>query len=178
MKLKELILIFKSRTYFILNVAGIIFMAGFYYFEKFIHWDLNKVPGNPQMIFRDFIWLFYWRWNLDYLIFPAFLLLVFIECFILRILIKKGVARKILMTYVVPTITLGFSYLYMLAIDLGVTWFADTGIDGNWESETRIFLGLTAQGLYHTFFFWYIPAIIICALCMMNFISSNKYSFS
>nr|MDO8117067.1 hypothetical protein [Candidatus Sigynarchaeota archaeon] len=60
-------------------------------------------------------------------------------------------------------------------IDLGVTWFADTGLDGNWESPTRIFFGMTAQGLYHTFFFWFIPIVLIGGLCMNNFVQNRSY---
>ncbi len=168
--------IFKSKTFQALNVASIAFVIGFLYFESTIHWDVTKTPGDPVNVLRDFIWLFYWRWNLDYLIFPAFLVVVFIECFILRKCMERGASRRVISTFILPAITVGFSYLYMLAIDLGVTWFADTGLDGNWESPTRIFLGLTAQGLYHTFFFWFIPIVLIGALCMNNFVQNRNYA--
>jgi hypothetical protein len=175
MKLQNLKYLFTSKTFFAINVASIFFVAGFLVFEAFIHWDAAKVPGDPAMAFRDFLWLFYWRWNLDYLIFPMFLAVVIIECIILRKAMDRGARRHVLGTYVVPAITFAFSFLYMVAIDLAVTWFADTGIDGNWESTTRIFLGFTAQGLYHQFFFWFIPAVMICAICMQTFLRSNSY---
>jgi hypothetical protein len=175
MKLQNLKYLFTSKAYFAMNVASIFFVTGFLVFEAFIHWDAAKVPGDPAMAFRDFLWLFYWRWNLDYLIFPMFLVVVIIECIILRKAMERGARRHVLGTYAVPAITFSFSFFYMLAIDLAVTWFADTGIDGNWGSSTRIFLGFTAQGLYHQFFFWVIPAVLICAVCMQTFLRSNSY---
>ncbi len=176
MKLQNLKYLFTSKTYFTMNVASIFFVAGFLAFEAFIHWDPAKVPGDPAMFFRDFLWLFYWRWNLDYLIFPMFLAVVVIECVILRKAMERGARRHVLGTYVVPAITFAFSFLYMLAIDLAVTWFADTAIDGNWDSEAILFLGFTAKGLYHQFFFWFIPAVMICAICMQTFIRINSYT--
>nr|MDO8117837.1 hypothetical protein [Candidatus Sigynarchaeota archaeon] len=84
MKPLELKAIFASKTFQAMNVASILFVVGFVFFELAIHWDVAKTPGNPVNMLRDFIWLFYWRWNLDYLIFPAFLAVVFMECLILR----------------------------------------------------------------------------------------------
>jgi hypothetical protein len=167
--------LFPSKTFFAMNVASIFLVAGFYYFTQVINKDTARVPGDPALFFRDFLWLFYWRWNLDYLIFPAFISVVFLESFILRKAMDRGARKHVLGTYIVPVITFGAAFLYMVAIDLGVTWFADTGLDGNWNSPTIIFMGLKAQGLYHTFFFWYIPAVIIGALCMQTFIRSNSY---
>jgi len=176
MRLQDIKYLFTSKTYYAMNLASIFFVAGFFVFEKFIHWDVAKVPGDPAMFFRDVLWLFFWRWNLDYLIFPAFLIIVAFECFLLRKAMERGPRKHVLGTYIVPVVTFAFSFLYMVAIDLAVTWFADTGIDGNWDSTTRIFLGLTAQGLYHQFFFWFISAIIICAICMQSFLRSNSYT--
>ncbi|MHA1793778.1 MAG: hypothetical protein ACTSVI_14135 [Promethearchaeota archaeon] len=167
--------LFKSRTFHILNVTSVIFIVGFYYFEIVIHWDDTKVPGNLSLFFRDFIWIFYWRWNLDYLIIPAFVIIVLIECFLIRKALNKGARKRVISTWVVPVVTFAFSFLYMVAIDIAVTWFADTGLDGNWESDQELFLGFTAQGLYHQFFFWFIPAVIIGAICMQVFIQTNQY---
>ncbi|NMC06888.1 MAG: hypothetical protein GYA24_16840 [Candidatus Lokiarchaeota archaeon] len=176
MKPSELKHLFASKTFFALNVASALFIAGFLYFTQVISKDAARMPGDPALFFRDFLWLFYWRWNLDYLIFPAFIIVVFLESFLLRKGMERGARKHVLGTYIVPAVTFGAAFLYMLAIDLGVTWFADTGIDGNWNSSTIIFMGLKAQGLYHTFFFWYIPAVIIGATCMQAFIRSNSYA--
>lgn len=158
-----------------MNACSIAFVAGFLIFKFAIQPDDTKVPGDPAMFLRDFIWLLYWRWNLDYLIFPAFAATVLVSCFILRKCIERGASKDALGTYLVPALTFAGAFLYMIAIDVAVTWFADVYIDGNWESSTRLFMGLTAQGLYHTFFFWVIPVVIIAATCMQAFLRAGRY---
>lgn len=166
-------LLLKTKIFRIFVIGAIIYWIGFLIFILTIYPDFNKTPG--QNIFRDIIWIIYWRWNLDYLIIGGFVILVFIETVILSYL-KKRVSDDFLSIYFSPIVTMSFAFLYMVAIDIGVTYFADTGFDANWETEDILFMGFTARELYHNFFFWYIPAIIICGITNQVYIRTDSFS--
>ncbi|MBD3354045.1 MAG: hypothetical protein GF364_21365, partial [Candidatus Lokiarchaeota archaeon] len=144
MKLSDLRLIFKTKTFRIILFMFILWLVGFGIFLIWINPDLAKNPGDPKNFLRDFIWLFYWRWNLDYLMIPLWGVVVVLESWLFRQLMKK-LSNETLSVWISPILTMGFAYLYMLAIDLGVTYFADTSIDGNWESTEIVWFGYTAQ---------------------------------
>ena len=175
MELNDWKLIPKTKSFKIIAFMFGLWLAGLIVFFVWVNPDTSKTPGDPANFFRDFIWLFYWRWNLDYIMIPLWGVIVLFESFIFRHLQKK-LSKEALSTWISPIIAMGFSYLYMLAIDLGVTYFADTGFDGNWESTEIIWFGYTAQQLYHNFFFWLIPIIIFCAAVNQVMIHRNSYA--
>jgi hypothetical protein len=67
------------------------------------------------------------------------------------------------------------NYIGMLAIDIAITWFADFYINGTWMSVEILLFGMTAQRLYHGFFFWYMPALLIIGIPINNIIHTKKY---
>ena len=162
MKINDLKLLIKTKTFKVLLFLSALWLIGFIVFLTVIDPNNNnKQPGDPKNFICDFIWLFYWRWNLDYLMIPLWFVVVLTEAILFRVLQNK-LKKETLSVYVSPILNLGFAFLYMLAIDLGVTYFADTGFDGNWTSDEIIWFGFTAQQLYHNFFFWLIPIVIFC----------------
>lgn len=169
-KIKHLI---KTRTFKIFLISFIIYWMGFIFFILTIYPDTTKLPG--QNLLRDIIWIIYWRWNLDYLIIAAFTLIVGLETYMFSKLRKKF-SDDTLSIYVSPMMNMAFAFMYMVAIDLGVTYFADTGFDANWTSTDIIWMGFTAQQLYHNFFFWFVPAVIICGIVNQVYLRTNSYS--
>ncbi|MGV9200765.1 MAG: hypothetical protein ACOC4M_18305, partial [Promethearchaeia archaeon] len=163
--------ILKTKTFKVFLILFILYWTGFAVFMVSIYSDLTKIPG--ENIFRDILWIIYWRWNLDYLIIGGFLLVIILETYLLYKL-KSRISDEILSIYVSPILTMSVAFVYMLAIDLGVTYFADTGFDGNWESTEIIWLGMTAQNLYHNFFFWYVPIVIIAGITNQIYIHTNS----
>jgi len=141
----------------------------------------NKVPlESPATWLRDVIWIIGWRFNLDYEIICAFVCLVALETEIYSKAIQKSKdPAKLtdrLSLFVSPAVNFGFSYLYMLAIDLGVTYMGDTTINGTWNSPQVIWLGFTAAELYHNFFFWFVPAVIICSIVNQVFFRTRSWA--
>jgi hypothetical protein len=177
MQMQDISLIFKTKTFKIISALFLVWIIGFVVFLVWINPDELKTPGEPANFLRDFIWLFYWRWNLDYIMIPFWGLIVFIESWLFRKLLRR-ISKDTLSTWISPVLTMGFAYLYMLAIDLAVTFFADVGINGTWESPEIIWFGFTAQKLYHNFFFWLIPIIIICGSVNQVMIHKNNYTKS
>ena len=125
MEKKDFVIILKTKTFMIIFVLFFIWLWGFLFFLTNINPDSSKLPGLPQNFLRDFIWLFYWRWNLDYLMISLWFIVIILESHIFRRLQKKY-SKETLSMYVSPILTISFVYLYMLAIDIGVTFFADT----------------------------------------------------
>lgn len=154
---------------------GIMYWSGFVLFMIWIYPDASKTPGGIENVFRDFVWIFYWRWNLDFLIIGGFALIVGLESFLLRKALNRF-SKESLSIYISPAFTMGMAFLYMIAIDIGVTYFADIVFDANWESTDILWFGMTAQGLYHMWFFWYIPIIIIGGITNQVMIHANSYS--
>jgi hypothetical protein len=168
-KFKE---ITKTKTFKLFLFLFILYWFGFFIFLMFIYPDLTKTPG--ENLFRDILWIIYWRWNLDYLIIGGFLTVITLETLLLYKL-KSRLSDEFLSIYFSPVITMAAAFIYMLAIDLGVTYFADTGFDGNWESQEIIWLGMTAQKLYHNFFFWFVPIVIIAGITNQVYIHTNSF---
>ncbi|MHA1820353.1 MAG: hypothetical protein ACTSU2_15065 [Promethearchaeota archaeon] len=167
--------VIKTKIFKILLILFFIWLGGFIYFLIYINPDPSKTPGDPAYFLRDIVWVFYWRWNLDYLMISFWFLVIMVENFSFRHL-QKFISKEKLSVWVSPVLTMGFSYLYMLAIDVGVTYFADTGFNGTWESATHLLFGLTPRELYHDFFFWLIPIIIFCSAENQIMIWKNSYS--
>jgi len=163
----------KTKSFKKFLIIAILYWIGFIYFILTIYPDTTKVPGGN--FFRDIVWIIYWRWNLDFLIISGFIIVVLIETLILAKL-KDKVSDDFLSIYYSPIITMGAAFVYMLAIDLGVTYFADVGFDANWETPDIIWLGMTAQQLYYTFFFWFVPIVIIAGITNQVFIRTNSFS--
>ncbi|MHA1341958.1 MAG: hypothetical protein ACTSRZ_18995 [Promethearchaeota archaeon] len=170
-------LIFKTKGFKILLIGFIIWAICFGIFLKYIYPDSSKTPGDPKQILRDFIWIFYWRWNLDYLMISAWFLVILLECILFRKLTER-ISRETLSVWISPILNIGFSYLYMLAIDLGVTYMGDVGFNGTFESPKIIWFGYTARELYHNFFFWMIPIVIFCATINQIMIYKNSYALA
>ena len=160
----------KTKTFKIFLLLFSMYWIGFVYYIITIYPDISKIPG--QNLFRDIIWIIYWRWNLDYIIIGAFLAVVILESMLLSKL-KHRFSDDTLSIYFSPILTMGFAFLYMVAIDIGVTWFADTGFDGNWTSPEILWFGMTAQQLYHDFFFWFVPAVIIAGITNQVYIRTD-----
>jgi len=163
----------RTKSFRLFLIAALIYWTGFTYYYLTIYTDLSKVPG--QNIFRDLIWIIYWRWNLDYLIIGGFFSIVLFEIYFLSAL-RKRFSDDTLSIYISPILTMAWAFVYMLAIDLGVTYFADTGFDGNWESTRIIWLGFTAQQLYHNFFFWFVPLVLIAGITNQVYIRTYSYT--
>ncbi len=158
-----------SRTFRVFLILLAIYAVVMVYFILVVQKEPGKVPfESPATWVRDLIWILGWRYNLDYQIIVGFLGVVILETGLYSIALRKSRDTNKLVDrlsiYVSPAINFGFAYLYMLAIDLGVTYFADLGFNGTWESPVILFLGLTPRGLYHDFFFWFIPLVIICGI--------------
>jgi len=166
-------LLLKTRTFKIFLLLFLIYWIGFIYFFFTIYTDLTKTPG--QNIFRDIVWIIYWRWNLDYIIVGTFLLIIIIETVFLSKL-KRRTSEDFLSIYFSPIMNMAFAFLYMVAIDIGVTYFADTGFNANWTTPDILWFGMTAQQLYHNFFFWYIPAVIIASITNQVFIRTDSFT--
>ncbi len=171
----DLKLISKTKTFKILLLIFIIWGVGFIIFLTIINPNDSKIPGDPENFARDFIWLFYWRWNLDYLMITAWFLIILVESWAYRKLARK-IKKETLSIWISPIFNMAFVYLYMLAIDIGVTYFADTGFDANWNTTDILFFGFTAQQLYHNFFFWMIPIVIFCTALNQVMIYQNSYA--
>ena len=60
-------LLLKTKIFRVFVIGAILYIIGFLIFMLTIYPDLTKAPG--QNIFRNIIWIIYWRWNLDYIIF-------------------------------------------------------------------------------------------------------------
>jgi len=174
MELTDFKLLTKTKTFKIISVMAILYWSGFILFMLWIYPDTSKTPGGVENVFRDIVWIFYWRWNLDLLIIGGFALVVGLESLILRKLMARF-SKDGLFIYLSPAFTMGMSFIYMVAIDIGVTYFADTGFAGTWVSPETLWLGMTAQQLYHTFFFWYIPIIIMAGITNQVMIHTNSY---
>ncbi|MHA1293182.1 MAG: hypothetical protein ACTSQJ_10980 [Promethearchaeota archaeon] len=169
-KIKQLL---KTRSFRIFLIGVVLYWIGFIFFILTIYPNKSLVPG--ENIIRDAIWIIYWRWNLDFLIIGGFFLVVITEIWIISHL-KKRFSDDFLSIYFVPILIMGAAFFYMVAIDVGVTYFADVGFNGNWESQEKIFIGFTARELYHNFFFWYIPIVIITGITNQVFIRTESLS--
>jgi hypothetical protein len=131
------------------------------------------VPG--ENVFLDLLWIIYWRFNIDLIIILGYLLIVVVEIIILNQL-KKKFSDDTLSIYIAPMLTMGIAFIYMISIDSAVTFFADVYIDGNWNSTELILFGMTAQNIYHTFFFWIIPIIIMTGIISQVYIRTDSVS--
>ncbi len=168
--------VIKSPTLRIVLGFAILYGIGALYFFGWIYPDTTKQPGNPVNWFRDFIWIIYWRWNLDTLIAGGFTAVVLLESILFIKARESGQIRpETLSTYISPILTMGFAYLYMLAIDLGVTYMGDVGFNATWETPDIIWFGFTARELYHNFFFWLIPLVLICGVTNQVAIHTGSY---
>ncbi len=170
----------QSRAFHIFFILLLIYGATMAYFILVIQPEPGKVPlASPATWVRDLIWILGWRYNLDYLIIIGFLLVVILETGLYSVALRKshdaGKLADHLSIYVSPAINFGFAYLYMLAIDLGVTYFADLGFNGTWESPVILWLGFTPRMLYHDFFFWFIPLVIICGIVNQVFLRTRSW---
>jgi hypothetical protein len=168
--------IIHTKTFRALIILAILYFAGFVVFLKWIEPDPNKVPGQSGMFFRDFLWIFYWRWYLDWPIIFGFILMGILFSSLMQLLSRK-IKTQTIATYIWPLILMIFNYIGMLAIDISVTYFADTTFNGTWDSSEILLFGLTAERLYHGFFFWFIPAFVIVGLPVNTFIYNQRYRF-
>ena len=169
-----------SRTFRALLFLLTIYAGIMAYFILEIQPDSSKVPfESPATWLRDLIWIIGWRYNLDYLIIGGFLCIVILETGIYDVILRKSRdVEKItdhLSIYISPAVNFGFAFLYMIAIDVGVTYFADIKFNGTWESAEILFLGFTPRELYHNFFFWYIPLVIICGIVNQVFFRTRSW---
>jgi hypothetical protein len=162
-----------TKNFRILVLCGILYFLGFWIFRIWIEPDANKTPGQAGMFFRDVLWIFYWRWYLDWPIIIGFLGFGLLLMIIFNKLLHK-ISSRTLSTYLLPLILMGGNYLGMLAIDIAITWFADFYINGTWYSTEILFLGFTAQRLYHGFFFWFMPALLIIGIPLNSYIFHRK----
>jgi hypothetical protein len=135
----------------------------------------NKAMVPGENILLDILWIIYWRWNLDYIIILGYILVVIIEIVIISQL-KKKFSDDTISIYISPIITMGAAFIYVISIDSAVTFFADVYIDGNWNSTEIVLFGLNAQSLYHMFFFWIIPIIIITGIITQVYIRTDSIS--
>ncbi|MHA1734034.1 MAG: hypothetical protein ACTSU5_19000 [Promethearchaeota archaeon] len=166
----------RTRAFKAVVTVAAAYAAGAVYFFGWIYGDASKQPGDPANWFRDLTWVVYWRWNLDSVIVGTFTSLVLLETFVYRKAVASGrVSRETLSVYISPAVTMGSAFIYMLAIDLGVTYMGDTGFNGTWESTRVIWLGMTARELYHDFFFWFVPAVVICGVTNQVAIHTGSY---
>src|SRR5512139_2607238 len=134
-----------SRAFHTFFILLVIYGGTMVYFILVIQPELGKVPfESPATWVRDLIWILGWRYNLDYLIIIGFLLVVVLETGLYSVALSRsrdaGKLANRLSIYVSPAVNFGFAYLYMLAIDLGVTYFADLGFNGTWESPVILWL--------------------------------------
>jgi hypothetical protein len=128
------------------------------------------------MWFRDFIWILYWRWYLDWpMIGGAAGVLLFITSVLNLLKRTAKIGQDTLTIFILPILLMGLNYLGMLAIDIAVTVFADTYINGTWVTETLYLFNMTAQRLYHGFFFWFMPMLLIVGLPSMLFLHRSRY---
>lgn len=166
----------RTRTFKVVLVLMGVYGLGAVYFFGWIQPDATKQPGDPATWFRDLVWIIYWRWELDALIVATFIGVLVLESVAFKQAVEREWASpRVLATYVSPALNMGFAYLYMLAIDLGVTYMADAYLGGSFESEEIIWFGFTARGLYHNFFFWFIPLVVICAATNQVVIHARSY---
>jgi hypothetical protein len=168
--------IIRTKTFHLLVLCGIMYFIGWGIFVKWIEPDLSKTPGEPGMWARDLLWVIYWRWYLDWPMIGGSLGILLLFMALLNLFIRKFSlnSQKVAMIGV-PIIIMAANYLGMLAIDIAITAFADVYINGTWESTELYFLGMTAQRLYHGFFFWYMPMILVIGGSLMVFLHQNRY---
>lgn len=165
--------LFRTKNFRILIFCGLGYFIGFGIFKLWIEPDQTKIPGQLDTLLRDIIWILYWRWYLDWPIIIGFLGFGVLLLFFTNLLLRRFSPRTI-NTYILPFMIMGANYIGMLAIDIAITWFADYYINGTWFSTETLFLGMTAQRLYHGFFFWYMPALIIIGIPLSAYIYHQK----
>jgi hypothetical protein len=171
MDIKLIKQIIKSKTFRLLVILAIFYFLGFLLFLFYV--EPNRIKQNSWSSPTDIIYVIYWRWYLDWLMMFGFLL-EFVITTIIFSLLKKKIKKSTLNTYILPIVLMLLNYLGMVAIDIAVTYFADFYINGTWFSTEIIFLDMNAQRLYHGFFFWFMPALIVIGIPLSNFINHDK----
>ena len=174
MNLETLKLALKTKTARLILLFGAIYLAFLPIYTTFIFPGVDIHPEGIQTFFRDLIWVIYWRYPLDWLIIFAFVGITTLHLTVFKKLLTK-IPERTLAMYVLPIYIMAANYLSMLAIDIAVTYFADVFIAGNWESTEIVFLGRSAQEIYHGFFFWFAPLLIIETFVVMTFLREKRY---
>ncbi len=120
-------------------------------------------------IFRDAVHTIYWRWYLDWSAIGGFCI-VFITLGLGFRWLRRYVKKEIIATFILPIVVLAANYFGMLALDMAVTKFADTGFNETWINTEITWLGMTSQQIYHGFFFWFMPALLITGIPLMQIV--------
>ena len=166
--------IMHTKVFRALIIFTILYFIGYAIFMIWINPDTTKTPGQPGMFLRDFLWIIYWRWYLNWPIIIGFIGFGTIATTLMNRLSRK-ISTPTLATYVWPLILMGFNYVGMIAIDIAVTYFADGTFNGTWYSPQILLFGLDAEKIYHGFFFWFMPALIIIGVPVTAFIYNKQY---
>ena len=166
--------VYKTRTFRLLFILLIVYLAIVAIFILFIEPDKEKTPGGFLNLGRDLIWIIGWRYYLDWPMIIGYFGTNMILCMLLKRFSMK-LSTERLSSYVVPFLIMLSNAFYMLVVDIAITFFADVYLAGNWESQEIIFLGMTAQRLYHGFFFWFGPNILFMALIGNSYLKTMRY---
>lgn len=162
MDLKTINYLIKTRTFKILIIGAIFYFSGFLIFKLLVEPFPELIQTGGINFWRDIIYVIYWRYSLDWLIIFGMIGAFFLLAAILSFLKRKYSSKKdALITYVLPILLMTANAVGMIAIDLAVTVFADIYINGTWESPTIYLFGMKAQQIYHQFFFWFMPFLLI-----------------
>jgi hypothetical protein len=166
--------VLKAKYFRLIIFLGVLYFIGWGIFMVWISPDTSKNPAQPGMWFRNILWILYWRWYLDWPMIFGCILILFVMIFVLHWL-KRIVSKDRLTIYVVPFLVMLANYFGMVIIDIAVTAFADVNINGTWETTITYIWGLTPQRLYHGFFFWFMPVLIIVGLPLVVFVQRDRY---
>lgn len=164
----------KTKTFRFVLLTIFFYLIGFLLFIFWVNPDQTKSPGETGMWFRDLIWIVYWRYYLDWPMIIGFLCIIWMLGVIFRKL-QKRIQNETIITYIFPICLMICNYIGMLAIDIAITWFADFYINGTWLSSEILLFNMTPQRLYHGFFFWFMPALIVIGVPLNTFLHTKQY---
>lgn len=168
MNLQTIRLLIRTKTIRILIYGAIIYFGGFLIFKTMVEPHPELIQTGGINFWRDIIYIIYWRYSLDWLIIFGMIGAFFLLASILSFLKRKYKTKKdILITYVFPMLLMVANAIGMIAIDLAITVFADVYINGTWETPTIYMFGMKAQQIYHQFFFWFMPFLLINGFPLM-----------
>ncbi len=154
---------FFKTILFLIGIYGIGFLIYLFLVEPYVHG-----------IVRDIFHTIYWRWYLDWSAISGFSILYILIGLLFDLLGTKMKARFITI-YILPVIFMIANFFGMIALDIAVTRFADVHIGDNWETPTIAWLGMSSQQIYHGFFFWFMPALLITGYPLIRlFGGANK----
>jgi hypothetical protein len=137
----------------------------------------NRIQLNEFQRISDLFHIIYWRWWLDWGIVIGYTLILSSLLVIFKIMEKWIKCRK-LARYILPVMLMTVNFIGMVALDIAITFFADVYKNGDWLSQEIVWGGLTAQRIYHLFFFWIMPSLLIIGYPVHNFILSTDERYS